>query len=146
MGKRYVLASREFVIQGTSWECAHRYLGSKGLRLKVEWENGWFYFLGPMGTDKNIWDRYDPVPHDGNQDEALQKAYRQFFLDHLLSEEWWETLIILPEEKAGAFLMDYDELLGFITAREVREYCLDLDEEFETRLWFHENRGKRKAA
>ena len=85
------------------------------------------------------------VPCDGSQEEALQKAYRQFFLNHLLSEVWWETLIILPEEKAGAFLMDYDELLGFITAREVRDHCLDLDEEFETRLWFHENRGKRKA-
>ena len=35
MGKRYVLASMDVVIQGTSWECAHRYLRSKGLRLKV---------------------------------------------------------------------------------------------------------------
>ncbi len=143
MGKRYVLASREFVIQGTSWECAHRNLGSKGLRLKVEWENGWSYFLGPMGTDKNIWDRYDSVPCDGNQEEALQKAYRQFFLDHLLrtEEEWWETLAVLPEERAGVFLMDYDELLERITAREVRENDLDLDDEIGLRFWFYEARS-----
>jgi len=43
-------------------------------------------------------------------------------------------------------LWQLPKLLGFITAREVRDHCLDLDEEFETRLWFHENRGKRKAA
>ena len=30
--------------------------------------------------------------------------------------------------------------------KEVREYRLDLDDEFETRLWFYENRGKKKAA
>ena len=67
---------------------------------------------------------------------------------YMLSEYsiYREELSIFPEAKAGAFLLDYDELLGFITAREVRDYCLDLDEEFETRLWFHENRGKRKAA
>ena len=148
MGKRYVLASRglEKVIRGASWQCAKGYLEGKNLRLRVSWDHGWVYFLGPMGTMRDLWDRYDLVPCDGSQEEALQKAYRQFFLDHLLSEEWWETLIILPEEKAGAFLMDYDELLKAITAWEVREYCLDLDEEFETRLWFHENRGKRKAA
>lgn len=67
---------------------------------------------------------------------------------YMLSEYsiYREELSIFPEAKAGAFLMDYDELLKAITAWEVREYCLDLDEEFETRLWFHENRGKRKAA
>ena len=85
---------------------------------------------------------------DGDREEALREAHKWFFLDYLNDGDSVEgiDLITAPEEAAGAFLLDYDELLGFITAREVRDHCLDLDEEFETRLWFHENRGKRKAA
>ena len=37
--------------------------------------------------------------------------------------------------------MDYDELLERITAREVRENDLDLDDEIGLRFWFHEARS-----
>ena len=93
------------------------------------------------GAGEDDWEEYDRV-------EALGEAHRWFFLDYLNDGDSLEgsDLVTGPEEKAGAFLMDYDELLRAVTAWEVRDYCLDLDEEFETRLWFHENRGKRKAA
>ena len=50
-------------------------------------------------------------------------------------------LSIFPEEEAEAFLLDYDDLLERITAREVRENDLDLDDEIGLRFWFHEARS-----
>ena len=153
MEKRFVLMSGtgEFdeVVHGTAAECSMGYCEIMGHELRVERdEDGdWFYSLNTTG-DEDDWEEYDRVPCEGNREEALREAHRWFFLDYLNDGESVEgsDLITAPEEEAGAFLLDYDELLGFITAREVRDHCLDLDEEFETRLWFYENRGKKKAA
>ena len=139
MEDRYVLMSGtgdfDGVIRGTAAECSMGYCEIMGHELRVE-------------RDEDDWEEYDRVPCDGDEAEALKKAHRWFFLDYLNDADSLEgsDLVTVPEEEAGAFLLDYDELLGFITAREVRDHCLDLDEELETRLWFHENRGKRKAA
>lgn len=153
MEDRYVLMSGtgdfDGVIRGTAAECSMGYCEIMGHELRVERdEDGdWFYSRNTTG-DEDDWEEYDRVPCDGDREEALGEAHRWFFLDYLNDADSLEgsDLVTVPEEEAGAFLLDYDELLGFITAREVRDYCLDLDEEFETRLWFHENRGKRKAA
>ena len=151
--ERYVLMSRtgdfDGVIQGTAAECSMRYCEIMGHELRVERnEDGdWFYSLNTTG-DEDDWEEYDQVPCDGDEEEALREAHRWFFLDYLNDGDSVEgsDLVTVPEEEAGAFLLDYDELLGFITAWEVRDHCLDLDEEFETRLWFYENRGKKNAA
>lgn len=151
--ERYVLMSGtgdfDEVVHGTAAECSMRYCEIMGHELRVERnEDGrWFYSLNTSGYEDD-WEEYDEVPCDGDEAEALREAHRWFFLDYLDSADSIEgsDLVTVPEEEAGAFLLDYDELLGFITAREVRDHCLDLDEEFETRLWFYENRGKKKAA
>ena len=152
MEKRYVLMSgtREFddVIRGTAAECSMGYCEIMGHELRVERdEDGdWFYSRNTTG-DEDDWEEYDRVEWAGSHEATLEAARRYHFMRYTIREcRYREELSIFPEAKAGAFLLDYDELLGFITAREVRDHCLDLDEEFETRLWFHENRGKRKAA
>ena len=153
MEERYVLMSgtREFdeLVRGAAAECSMRYCEIMGHELEVERdEDGdWFYSLNTSRYEDD-WEEYDRVPCDGDEAEALREAHRWFFLDYLDDRESVDgsDLVTIPEEEAGAFLLDYDELLGFITAREVRDQCLDLDEEFETRLWFYENRGKKKAA
>lgn len=152
MGKRFVMVSGtgdfDGVIRGTAAECLKRYFEAMGYGFRIQEDEGeyWLYALNTAGGEEN-WEEYDQVEWAGSHEATLDEARRYHFMRYMIPEcRYRDDLLILPEEKAGAFLMDYDELLGLITAREVREYCLDLDEEFETRLWFHENRGKRKAA
>ena len=152
MGKRFVMVSgtRDFeeVIRGTASEYLKRYFETMGYGFRKKPDEGkyWLYALNTAGGEEN-WEVYDQVEWAGSHEATLEAARRYHFMRYTIREcRHRDDLMILPEEKAGAFLMDYDELLGFITAREVRDHCLDLDEEFETRLWFHENRGKRKAA
>ena len=152
MEKRFVLVSRtgdfDEVIRGTASECLARYFEVMGYGFRIQEDEGpyWLYALNTAGDEEN-WEVYDQVEWAGSHEATLEAARRYHFMRYMIREcRYRDDLMILPEEKAGAFLMDYDELLGFITAREVRDHCLDLDEEFETRLWFYENRGKRKAA
>ena len=153
MEKRFVMMSRtgdfDGVIQGTAAECLARYFELMDYGFRIQEDEGpyWLYALNTAGGEEN-WEEYDQVEWAGSHEATLEAARRYHFMRYMLSEYsiYREELSIFPEEEAGAFLMDYDELLKTITAWEVREYCLDLDEEFETRLWFYENRGKRKAA
>ena len=127
MEDRYVLMSGtgdfDGVIRGTAAECSMGYCEIMGHELRVERdEDGdWFYSRNTTG-DEDDWEEYDRVPCDGDEAEALKKAHRWFFLDYLNDADSLEgsDLVTVPEEEAGAFLLDYDELLGFITAQEVR--------------------------
>ena len=153
MEKRFVLVSRtgdfDGVIRGTAAECLKRYFEVMGYGFRIQEDEGpyWLYAVNTAGGEEN-WEECDQVEWAGSYEATLEEARRYHFRRYMLAEYsiYREELAIIPEKKAGAFLMDYDELLGLITAWEVREYCLELDEEFETRLWFYENRGKRKAA
>ena len=88
MEERYVLMSgtREFddVIRGTAAECSMGYCEIMGHELRVERdEDGdWFYSLNTTG-DEDDWERYDPVPCDGDREEALREGHKWFFLDYL---------------------------------------------------------------
>lgn len=152
MEKRFVMVSGtgdfDGVIRGTAAECLKRYFEAMGYGFRIQEDEGeyWLYALNTAGGEED-WEVYDQVEWAGSHETTLEVARRYHFMRYMIPEcRYRDDLMILPEEKAGAFLMDYDELLKAITAWEVREYCLDLDDEFETRLWFYENRGKRKAA
>lgn len=151
MEKRFVLVSRtgdfDGVIRGTASECLARYFEVMGYGFRIQEDEGpyWLYAVNTAGCEENWeenWEEYDQVEWAGSHEATLDEARRYHFMRYLIPESrYMEELSIFPEEEAEAFLMDYDELLKAITAWEVREYCLDLDEEFETRLWFHENRS-----
>ena len=148
MEKRFVLVSRtgdfDEIIRGTASECLKRYFEVMGYGFRIQEDEGpyWLYALNTAGGEDD-WEVYDQVEWAGSHEATLEEARRYHFTQYMLAEYsiYRDEIAIIPEKKAGAFLMDYDELLRAITAWEVREYCLDLDEEFETRLWFHENRG-----
>lgn len=147
MEKRFVMVSRtgdfDGAIRGTAAECLKRYFEVMGYGFRIEPDEGeyWLYALNTAGGEDD-WEVYDQVEWAGSHEATLDEARRYHFMRYLIPESrYMEELSIFPEEEAEAFLMDYDELLKAITAWEVREYCLDLDEEFETRLWFYENRS-----
>lgn len=147
MEKRFVMVSRtgdfDGAIRGTAAECLKRYFEVMGYGFRIEPDEGeyWLYALNTAGGEDD-WEVYDQVEWAGSHEATLDEARRYHFMRYLIPESrYMEELSIFLREEAEAFLMDYDELLKAITAWEVREYCLDLDEEFETRLWFYENRS-----
>ena len=65
---------------------------------------------------------------DGSDTAALESLYMQAITS-------FGDCIFCEISEAGCFLMDYDSVLDRITAREVRDNCLDPDDEREVREW-----------
>ena len=147
MEKRFVMVSRtgdfDGVIRGTASECLERYFDVMDYGFRIEPDEGeyWLYAVNTTDDDgrgEENWEVYDQVEWAGSHEATLEEARRYHFMQYLLPEcRYREELSIFPEDEAEAFLMDYDELLERITAREVRENDLDLDDEIGLRFWFH---------
>ena len=134
MEKRFVMVSGtgdfDGVIQGTAAECLKRYFEAMGYEFRIQEDEGeyWLYVLNTAGGEED-WEVYDQVEWAGSHEATLEVARRYHFMRYMIPEcRYRDDLSIFSEEKAGAFLMDYDELLRAVTAWEVREYCLDLIE------------------
>ena len=152
MEKRFVMVSRtgdfDGVIRGTASECLARYFELMDYGFRIQEDEGpyWLYALNTTedddGRGEENWEEYDQVEWAGSYEATLEEARRYHFMQYLLPDsQHMEGLSIFPEKEAEAFLLDYDELLERITAREVRENDLDLDDEIGLRFWFHEARS-----
>lgn len=152
MEKRFVMVSRtgdfDGVIRGTASECLARYFELMDYGFRIQEDEGpyWLYALNTTedddGRGEENWEEYDQVEWAGSYEATLAEARRYHFMQYLIPGCRFRCdLSIFPEEEAEAFLLDYDDLLERITAREVRENDLDLDDEIGLRFWFHEARS-----
>ena len=142
------------VLIGTPIEIVKGYLGATGKALKVEMETlldadeeeiegDWDIYIRYPGEEE--WELFDYLPEDHGSPEAnLEAGYLAYFHDALYFNGEWgcdgRVFALETPAQEEAFTLEYDALLDRITAREVRDEGLDLDEEPLIREWFFDNK------
>lgn len=137
----------EGVFIGTPADIARKYCEVKELKFELKMdvyeedgesiEAGLAYFVDGEMIDY-LGDAYEPGNNVGN----LESAYEAFFNNELASKNGGELYLceLVTPAQAEAFTLDVDDILDRITAREVRDEGLALDNEAAIRFWYYENK------
>ena len=84
------------------------------------------------------WDIYDYIEDRGTVKANLDAAYEGYLKDFLLEDTESDYVIfrLFSKMQEEVFQWSFDQLLDHITAREVRDEHLSLEDEFWLRCWF----------
>jgi hypothetical protein len=110
---------------GTKAECGAWFAEQSGTKIKIETDEDGNAMMMVKENGAEEWDYWDDA-------ETLERAYEIYFDDYVDED----SAIKGNLEDCVVYLVDYDSILDRITAREVHDEGLDIDDETEVRRWF----------
>lgn len=120
------------VVTGTAEEVGREFLKWQGLELK--WGSGEYFLRFKGGEWEPTW-----------RARTEKEAYTDYFIRYVLpeQEDEYRTFLLRTKEQEQAFTWTMDELLDHITAKEVRQFGLSLEDEDapDLRAWYFKNKA-----
>jgi hypothetical protein len=113
---------------GTKAECGAWFAKQTDTEIKIEADEDGDMRMMVKTDGAEEWDLWDSV-------ETLEEAYEIYFDDYVDDD----SAIKGKLEDCIAYFVDYDSILVRITAWQVRNEDLDLDNETSVRRWFHDS-------